>query len=44
VSYNLQAHDGLPPSWYIDVVAIELDARGPARMTLIEDTVGDVEA
>jgi putative endonuclease len=35
-----QDHDRLPPSWRIDVVAIELDNRGkPARISLIENAV-----
>ena len=44
-AHYLQAHEDLPPSWRIDVVAIELDARGvPTRIALIENAVGDVEA
>jgi putative endonuclease len=36
-----QAHDNLPPSWRIDVVAVELDQRGkPSRIELIENAVG----
>jgi putative endonuclease len=37
-----QTHDNLPPSWRIDVVAVELDGRGkPSRMELIENAVGE---
>ena len=37
-----QAHDDLPPSWRIDVVAVELNQKGePVRMDLIENAVGD---
>jgi len=35
-----QTHDNLPASWRIDVVAMELDARGkPTRISLIENAV-----
>jgi len=35
-----QTHDNLPPSWRIDVVAIELDHRNkPVRIELIENAV-----
>ena len=37
-----EAHEDLPESWRIDVVAIELDERGqPLRTTLIQNAVGD---
>ena len=37
-----QSHDNLPPSWRIDVVAVELDQKGkPLRMELIENAVGE---
>lgn len=37
-----QTHDNLPPSWRIDVVAVELDQRGkPSRIELIENAVGE---
>jgi len=37
-----QNHDDLPPSWRIDVVAIELDKNGQAsRIELIENAVGE---
>ncbi len=37
-----QTHDNLPPTWRIDVVAIELDQRGkPSRIELIENAVGE---
>ncbi len=37
-----QTHDNLPPSWRIDVVAIELNReRKPSRIELIENAVGD---
>ena len=36
-----QTHDNLPLSWRIDVVAIELDARGQvSRIELIENAIG----
>jgi putative endonuclease len=35
-----QEHDNLPPSWRIDVVALEMDWRGkPLRMELVENAV-----
>ena len=35
-----QTHNNLPTSWRIDVVAVELDARGkPTRISLIENAV-----
>ena len=35
-----QTHDNLPPSWRIDVVAVELDAKGnPSRIEIIENAV-----
>ena len=38
----LQAHDNLPSSWQIDVVAIELGGDGRAtRIELIENAVGE---
>ncbi len=38
----LQAHDNLPSSWQIDVVAIELGRDGKAtRIELIENAVGE---
>ncbi len=37
-----QSHDNLPPSWRIDVVAVELNRDGkPSRMELIENAVGE---
>ncbi len=37
-----QTHDNLPPSWRIDVVAVELDAKGRVlRLELIENAVSD---
>jgi putative endonuclease len=37
-----QAHDNLPPSWRIDVMAVELGDRGkPSRIELIENAVGE---
>ena len=36
----LQNHKGLPPSWRIDFVAVELDSNGkPKRIELIENAV-----
>ncbi len=36
-----QTHNNLPPSWLIDVVAIELSQKGkPSRIELIENAVG----
>jgi putative endonuclease len=38
--YYLQTHDNVPPSWRIDVVAVELDPKGkPLRIELIENAV-----
>jgi len=38
-----QAHSNLPPSWRIDMVAVELDRSGkPSRIELIENAVSDV--
>ena len=37
-----QTHDNLPPSWRIDVMAVELDKkRQPSRIELIENAVGE---
>ena len=37
-----QTHNNLPPSWRIDVVAIELDKRGQvSRIEIIENAVGE---
>ena len=37
-----QAHDNLPQSWRIDVVAVELNQKGkPSRIELIENAVGE---
>ncbi len=37
-----QAHNDLPLSWRIDVVAVELDQKGkPSRIELIENAVSD---
>jgi putative endonuclease len=34
----IQTHEGLPPDWRIDVVAVEMDGRGKLlRVELIED-------
>ena len=39
--HYLQTHDNLPPSWRIDVLAIELNQRGTlSRIELIENAVG----
>lgn len=41
-SHYQQTHDNLPPSWRIDVVAIELDRKNkPLRIELIENAVGE---
>jgi putative endonuclease len=41
-SHYQQTHDNLPPSWRIDVVAIELDQKNkPLRIELIENAVGE---
>jgi putative endonuclease len=39
-----QSHSNLPPSWRIDVVAVELNQTTgkPLRIELIENAVGDV--
>jgi putative endonuclease len=38
-----QTHSNLPPSWRIDVVAIELNDKGkPSRIELIENAVGEI--
>ncbi len=37
-----EAHDNLPPSWRIDMVAVELNQKGkPSRIELIENAVGE---
>ena len=37
-----QAHDNLPPSWRIDVVAVEIDRKDkPLRIELIENAVDE---
>ena len=39
-AHYLQAHHDLPPSWRIDVVALEIDQKGkPLRIELIENAV-----
>ena len=41
-SHYQQTHSNLPPSWRIDVVAIELNQKGkPSRIELIENAVGE---
>jgi putative endonuclease len=36
----INAHEGLPPLWRIDVVAVEVDQRGKAkRIELIQDAI-----
>ena len=41
-AHYLQAHDNLPASWRIDVVAVELDRRNSiSRIELIENAVGE---
>ena len=41
-AHYLQNHDNLPPSWRIDVVAVELDRRGKiSRIELIENAVAE---
>ena len=41
-AYYGQSHDNLPPSWRIDVVAIELDKKSKiSRIELIENAVGE---
>jgi putative endonuclease len=43
-AYYWQSHRGLPDSWRIDVVAIQMDSRGRvSRIELIENAVGDRE-
>ncbi|MCJ7743830.1 MAG: YraN family protein [Dehalococcoidales bacterium] len=38
----LQTHQNLPPSWRLDVVAVELGPKGkPGRVELIENAVGE---
>jgi putative endonuclease len=42
-AYYWQCHKGLPESWRIDVIAIEMNSFGQAnRIELIENAVGDV--
>ncbi|HEY55492.1 MAG TPA: YraN family protein [Dehalococcoidia bacterium] len=43
VAYHYQqSHSDLPPSWRIDVVAIELGRRGkPSRIEIIENAIGE---
>ena len=37
-----QTHNNLPPSWRIDVVAVEIDQKDkPLRIELIENAVGE---
>ena len=37
-----QNHDNLPPSWRIDVIAIQLKQNGhPSRIELIENAIGE---
>ncbi len=37
-----QTHSNLPPSWRIDVVAVELNDKGkPSRIELIKNAVGE---
>ena len=39
--YYLQTHDGLPPDWRIDVVAVEVNSRGSVTRTeVIQNAVG----
>jgi len=41
--YYRQTHTDLPPSWRIDVVAVELNQDGkPSRISLIENAVSEV--
>ena len=41
-SHYQQTHNGLPPLWRIDVVAIELDQKGKlSRIEIIESAVND---
>ena len=41
-SYFRQTHDRLPPSWRIDVVAVELNRKGkPSRIELIKNAIGE---
>ncbi|MFC2060330.1 YraN family protein [Chloroflexota bacterium] len=41
-SHYLQTHHNLPPSWRIDVVAVELNQQGkPSRIELFENAIGD---
>jgi len=40
-SHYQQTHDNLPPSWRIDVVAVELDQNGKtSRIELIKNAIG----
>lgn len=42
-AYYQQAHNNLPLSWRIDVVAVEIDQKGkPLRLELIENAVGEI--
>ena len=41
-AYYGQTHDNLPPSWRIDMVAVELDKKDKiSRIALIENAVGE---
>ena len=41
-AYYRQTHSNLPPSWRIDVVAVELDRKNKiSRIELIENAVGE---
>jgi len=40
-AYYRQTHDDLPPSWRIDVVAVEMEGQKIARIELIENAVGE---
>ncbi len=41
-AYYRQTHQNLPPSWRLDVVAVELGPKGkPGRIELIENAVGE---
>ncbi len=40
--HYLQTHDGVPPMWRIDMVAIELDQQGkPSRIDILENAVSE---
>jgi len=40
--HYIQTHDGLPQSWRIDFIAVEMDRNGkPSRIELIENAVGE---